>query len=126
MKKYTSISDFLTDLDSKEREQIELLRAIILGSVPVTEHIKWNAPSYVFNDEDRITFNIYGSAIKIIIHMGATRKEDKKGKPVLTDELGLVEWSSNIRGTITFKDLDDIKIKQKDFENLLQRWLKII
>ncbi|HMI09972.1 MAG TPA: DUF1801 domain-containing protein [Candidatus Saccharimonadales bacterium] len=125
MKTYTTVSEFLDDLDTGKRRQVEALRKIILDCVPVTEHVKWNSPSYVYKDEDRITFNLHGDDIKILIHMGATRKEDKKAKPIMDDETGLIKWSSNMRGIIAFKDMDDLTAKKQDFENILQRWLEV-
>jgi uncharacterized protein YdeI (YjbR/CyaY-like superfamily) len=125
MKTYTTVSEFLDDLDTNKRQQVEALRKIILDCVPVTEHIKWNSPSYVYKDEDRITFNLHGNDIKILIHMGATRKEDKKAKPIMDDETGLIKWNSNIRGIIAFKDMDNLVAKKQDFENILQRWLEL-
>jgi len=64
MKKYLSVKEFLDDLDEDTRKQVDALREIILANVPVSEHIKWNAPSYVFAGEDRITFNLHGEISK--------------------------------------------------------------
>ena len=125
MKTYTTVPEFLEDLDIGKRRQVEALRKIILDCVSVTEHIKWNSPSYVYKDEDRITFNVHGNDIKILIHMGATRKEDKQATPIMNDETDLIKWSSNIRGIVAFKDIDDIAAKKSDFENILHNWLKI-
>lgn len=68
---------------------------------------------------------MHGESIKILIHMGATRKENKKSKPILSDETGLIAWKSDIRGIISFTDASDIEAKQRDFEGILKRWLKI-
>jgi hypothetical protein len=57
--------------------------------------------------------------------MGATRKEDKKAAPIMNDEKGLIKWSSNIRGIITFEDMSDIIAKQSDLAGILQHWVKI-
>src|SRR5687768_5420704 len=115
MQKYTDIPEFLADLDPAKKEQVELLRSTIIKAHPgLTEHIKWNAPSYVLDGEDRITFNLVNkeNVVNLVLHMGATRKEDKKGTPVMPDDKGLVAWQSDIRGILTFTDLDDIKAKQ--------------
>lgn len=125
MKKYSTVIEFLADLEPSERDQVEALRKIIMSNLDVTEHVKWNAPSYVFDGEDRITFNTHGDEIKILIHMGATRKEDKNAKPILEDPAGIIKWNSNIRGTISFKDMDDIINKHPAFVDILKRWLAI-
>ncbi len=73
---------------------MQLLRDII-GSLDadLTEHVKWNAPSYVFDGEDRITMNLRNKQglVKLVLHMGATRPEDRKGAPVLLADEGIVE-----------------------------------
>lgn len=104
------------------------MRALILGAEPkLAEHLKWNAPSYVLDGEDRITFNLLNKEgmVKIVLHMGATRKENKKGEPVLRDATGLIAWSSDIRGVLSFGDLADITSKQDAVAQIIKDWLKI-
>ncbi len=104
MQKYKTVEEFLEDLSEDKRLQVDTLRDIILGTESqLEEHIKWNAPSYVLDGEDRITFNLMNKqgVVKLVFHMGATRKEDKKGAPIMQDDSGLIEWSSDIRGTVT-------------------------
>ncbi len=123
-----SVADLVSALDDHTREQVQLLRDLI-GSLDadLTEHIKWNAPSYVFDGEDRITMNLRNKQglVKLVLHMGATRPEDKKGVPVLLEDAGIVEWASDIRGLITFADADDIRAKQPALRDVLTRWLAI-
>jgi uncharacterized protein YdeI (YjbR/CyaY-like superfamily) len=125
MKQYKDVAEFLNDADSERRMQIDALRQLIMATIPVTEHIKWNAPSYVYNGEDRVTFNTHGTDIKILIHMGATTKEDKLATPVLSDEADIVNWNSNIRGTISFESMADIRKKKPAFIDVLTRWVEI-
>jgi hypothetical protein len=123
-----SVADLVGALDDQTREQVQLLRDII-GSLDaeLSEHVKWNAPSYVLDGEDRITMNLRNKegVVKLVLHMGATRPEDKKGAPVLTDDEGLVEWASDIRGLITFADADDIRAKEPGVRRVLTGWLAI-
>ena len=42
--------------------------------------------------------------------MGAKRKEDKGGKPVIEDMTGLILWNSDIRGMISFDSTEDIDV----------------
>jgi hypothetical protein len=128
MKKYTTIDEFLADQDASKLEQIELLRSIIKKVDPdLTEHIKWNAPSYVLDGEDRVTFNLMNKegVVKLILHKGATRQENKKGVPVLTDDKELVSWQSDIRGIMSFTDVTGIKTRQADIADIIKRWLAI-
>ena len=128
MQKYKTLEEFLNDLNEDKRQQVDTLRDLIINTAPqLEEHIKWSAPSYVLNGEDRITFNLMNKegAVKLVIHMGATRKEDKKGKPILENDGGIVEWSSDIRGVITFQNIEDIQAKNRVLKKLLSNWLAI-
>ena len=128
MQKYKTVEEFIADLKDDKLSQVEALRGIILETKPqLKEHIKWNAPSYVLEGEDRITFNLMNKqgVVKLIFHMGATRKEDKKGTPVMHDESGLIEWSSDIRGMITFTTLEDITSNLISLRKIIDDWLLI-
>ena len=128
MQKYTTIEEFLNSLDASKRSQVDKLRRLIQEIAPqLQEHIKWNGPSYVMDGEDRITFNLMNKqgVVKLILHMGATRKEDKQGTPVLQDDSGLIEWSSDIRGTLTFSDNDDVESKLTLVKSIITNWLAI-
>ena len=123
-----SIADIMSALDEDARKQVQLLRDIIASlEVDLTEHVKWNAPSYVLHGEDRITMNLRNKQglVKLVLHMGATRPENKKGDPVLADDEGLVEWASDIRGLVALADVDDLRAKEPALRRVLTRWLAI-
>lgn len=125
MEKYKTIDEFINGLNDDQRSQVEKLRQYILDEGPLlTEHIKWNAPSYVKDDEDRITFNTMNKeqAVKLVFHMGATRKEDKKGRPILNNS-PLIQWASDIRGYMTFNSLDEIISNEKEIKRTIHEWL---
>jgi len=128
MQKYKTVEEFINDLSDDKRLQVNLLRNLILNTEPhLEEHIKWNAPSYVLNGEDRITFNLMNKqgVVKLILHMGATHKENKKGTPIMQDESRLMEWSSDIRGMITFVSIEDINSNMTALKKVIKDWLSI-
>jgi len=52
------VNDFMKKLEHPLKNEIELVRAIILESDPsILEQVKWNAPSFR-NTEDFVTFNV--------------------------------------------------------------------
>lgn len=127
MNKYTTISEFLDAQDQDKKAQVVLLRQIITAAHPeLGERIKWNSPSYTLSDEDRITFSVRPDfPVAIVLHMGATRPEDKAGKPIMDDPSGLIEWKSDTRGVISFADLDDIHTKETHFVDIIDKWLSL-
>ncbi len=128
MQKYKTTDEFLDDLPIDKRQLVDILRDLILKTEPrLSERIKWNAPSYVLDGEDRITFNLMNKqgAVKLILHMGARRKEEKNGTPVMPDTSGLVEWSSDIRGIMTFTTLESINANVIALKKIINDWLRI-
>ena len=128
MQKYKTIEEFLDGLNENKRSQVDELRNIILSTEPqLKEHIKWNAPSYVLDNEDRITFNLINKQdiVKFVFHMGATRKEDKKGAPIMQDDSGLMDWSSDSRGMISFASSQDIHANVTSLKKIIKDWLSI-
>lgn len=128
MKKYKTVQEYLEDLDSQNRAQVGLLREIILNlGISLQENIKWNAPNYVYSGIDRITFNTMNKQgkVKLIIHMGTSIKEDKKASPVMTNTSLDIFWNSNIRGTVSFDGIEDIKSKKDKIKETLIEWLKL-
>jgi hypothetical protein len=128
MNKYTTVAAFMDDLDADKRAQVEVLQDIIKKAHPtLEEHIKWNAPSYILEGEDRVTFNLQNKegVVKLVLHMGATRTEDKKGAPVMADASGLIVWQSDIRGIMSFADLAAVTAQRKQIGDIVARWLAI-
>jgi len=128
MKKYLTVTEFIDDLDDEKRIQVQTLREIILNAdSTLAEHIKWNSPSYVKDDEDRITFNLQNkqNVVNLVLHMGATKAEDKNGKPVMDDVSGLITWNSNIRGMMTFQTIESIESQKESIARVLRDWLAI-
>ena len=128
-KKYKTVDEFLSDLNDEKVSQVNELREIILSANEgITEHIKWNSPSYIFDHEDRITFNVVNkeNKVKLVLHMGAIRKETKGGTPVIEDTTGLISWNSDIRGMISFDSTEDIVAKKEQLTDVIQRWLQVV
>lgn len=128
MTKYKTVSEFLANLAPDRKNQVELLRSYIFQAEPtLTENIKWNAPNYIFEDIDRITFNVHNKeqAVRILIHKGVIEKEDKKAMPIMEDTSGLIKWNSNIRGTLSFNTIQEIENHAKEIKNIISDWLKL-
>jgi len=129
MQKFTTVTEFLESLDDNKKAQVLKIRELIMVAEPkLEERIKWNAPSYVFDGEDRITFNLLNKevVVKLVLHMGATRKENKKALPIMNDDSGLMEWSSDIRGMVTFRSMDEVTDNGDALVGVIKRWLAIV
>ena len=49
----------------------------------------------------------------------------KKGIPIMRDDSGLVEWSSDIRGMIMFTSIEDINSHFTELKKIIKNWLLI-
>jgi hypothetical protein len=122
-----SVEEFLAALDHDRRAQVNALRAILLEVEPrLVERIKWNAPSFALDGVDRVTVNTSkADRVRLVLHMGVARAENRTAPPVMADPSGLVAWSSDIRGVLTFSGLTDVTATRPAIADVLARWLAI-
>jgi len=121
------VAQFLKDLKHSHKTEVDTLRKIILkADKNLTEQIKWNAPSFCINGDDRITMNLAGKGmLRVIFHRGAKVKENKTKGRILEDKTGLLEWASDDRAILTIKTMDDLKANEKNITWLVQQWVEV-
>ena len=108
---------------------IEYLRKIILSiDKQISERIKWNNPSFYYTGEmkpfnpkeykrETIVFNLFKEKFMLVFPSGAK----------VNDESGLLEGDyKDGRRLIIFKDLKDVKSKEKSLQKIIKLWLKQI
>ncbi|WP_317890669.1 DUF1801 domain-containing protein [Paenibacillus arenilitoris] len=114
---------FLNDLEHPLKAEIEEVRSILLSANDrLTEQIKWNAPSFCYENEDRVTFNLRGNGYFLLVfHRGA---KAKAAKETYEDETGLLEWAAADRATVKFTDMDDVAAKKEKLAEAVNRWIE--
>lgn len=77
--------EFMTEFDDERKPLVEaLLQAIIEECPTLTETIKWNAPTFCYNEKDRMTIMLHKKdRVGLILHTGAKPKEDKQAPHLL-------------------------------------------
>ncbi len=119
------VSDFLDQQKHPFRNEIELLRNIILSAdIKLTENIKWNGPNYSYEYEDRITMRIQppASQIQLIFHRGAKKQEQPKNR-LIASASKLLSWKENDRAVITFKSMKDIEDSRSELFDIISEWI---
>src|SRR5688572_4485205 len=118
------VDAFMAELQHPLKAGIEQLRSAILASnEQITEHVKWNAPSFCFGGVDRATFRLQpGDRLQLILHRGAKTRNDSADFR-FEDPSGLLEWLAPDRAVVTFRDLADIDARQAMVVNLVNRWV---
>ncbi len=119
-----TVDQFMARLDHPLKAEIEALRAIVLAANPdITEHVKWNAPSFCVAGDDRITLKLFPpSKIQLVFHRGSKVK-DPAGF-VFEDETGLLKWLAADRAIATFVEMPEIEQKRAQLAGLVDRWVK--
>jgi hypothetical protein len=108
---------------------IETLRKIILSTgKEIGERIKWNNPSFYYTGKmepfdpkeykrEIIVFNLFKERIMLVFPSGAK----------VTDSSGLLEGDyKDGRRIVIFKDMADVKAKEKILKGVIKNWLKLI
>lgn len=120
-----SVDDFIKNLEHPFKKEVEEVRKIILSANgDITEHIKWNGPSFCIKGDDRVTFRLHPPKhIQLVFHRGAKVKTDAKDFS-FDDPTGLIKWVSKDRGVITFLNLNEIESRRNDLKLIVDKWVR--
>ncbi|HYH12630.1 MAG TPA: DUF1801 domain-containing protein [Thermomicrobiales bacterium] len=118
------VDRFMSELEHPLKPEIERIRSIILASGDhITEHIKWNAPSFCYRGEDRVTFRLHPKGrLQLIFHRGA-RVKDGDGFN-FEDSSGLLTWLGTRRGVVSLRDMAEVEANSEMLKLLVQRWMR--
>jgi hypothetical protein len=123
--KSSEVTEFLNQLNHPFRNEIEELRDYILESNKnLTENIKWNAPNYCLENEDRITMRIHPMTTKVqlVFHRGAKKQEQRKEK-LIENKSKMLVWKENDRAIITFKNSLEIENGKEQLQIIINEWI---
>jgi hypothetical protein len=108
---------------------VEYLRQLILDTdKEIDERIKWNNPSFYYTGEMKpfdpkeykreiVVFNLFKGRIMLVFPSGAK----------VNDTFGLLEGDyKDGRRIIIFKDLKDVKAKEKQLQKVIKQWLRLV
>ncbi len=123
-KKVESVEGFLSAMAHSRREEVLAVRAIALSADPaITEHIKWNAPSFCYDTEDRVTMRLQpGNRVQLIFHCGVSKREDGV-QVVVEDPSGLLDWITEDRAMVDFANIEDVRAKEAALQRLVRAWM---
>ncbi|UOU98918.1 DUF1801 domain-containing protein [Chryseobacterium daecheongense] len=117
------VTRFLDALKHPLRDEIELLRSILLSEQDLEENIKWNGPNYSLHTEDRITMKIQPSKqIQLIFHRGAKKLEQPRTQ-LIDDNSRLLTWKENDRAFASFKNVQEIENSTSNLKAIIQKWI---
>src|SRR5258708_32931327 len=123
------VTEHIQKLDPAFGKIIETIRQIILRTdKEIGERIKWNNPSFYYAGEMKpfdpkeykreiIVFNLFKGRIMLVFPGGAK----------VNDQSGLLEGDYKDGRRITiFKDMKDIRSKEKLLQAVIKKWLTLV
>lgn len=119
----TEVRAFLQGLKHRRKDEVLAVREVVLSAHPeITEHIKWKAPSFCIDGDDRITFRLQPKdLVQLVFHRGARRRDDTTFS--FEERSGLLEWVAEDRAVVTFGDLEEVKAKSAALKDVARRWM---
>jgi hypothetical protein len=122
---HEQVVEFMTKLEHPLKKEIGEVRKIILSANEnITEHIKWNAPSFCFENEDRVTLNLHGKGyFRLVFHCGAKVKNTVGKTPLFEDTTGLLDWVAGDRAIVNFT-MNDVKTKEEKLVEVITKWIE--
>ena len=111
------VDEFMDGLDHPFKAEVQTVRDIIKNvNNDIAEEIKWNAPSFSYNGEYLVTFNLWEREhIHLVFHNPEISKVKSK----------LLEGDYDHRRMAHFSDKDDIKAKRAALEKVLKDLIKL-
>lgn len=119
------VDEFIAHLPHARTTEIEHLRnAILDSSADITERIKWNAPSFCCDGDDRVTLRLQpGDRVELIFHRGAKKRHDVAGF-TFADPSGLITFVTPDRGVVALADLADTEGKTPAIVGVVEAWMR--
>jgi hypothetical protein len=117
------VSAWLAGQTEQNRAGIERLREVVRSvDAPWVETVKWNAPNFALDGEDRVTLGVERrGGWRVVLHRGAAAKADGFA---FRDASGLEKWPSPDRGVVAIRDLADLDDKATALAELIGRWVR--
>lgn len=113
MNKNPEVDDWLAAYDNPMNQVVSAMRDVILGADPrVTEAIKWQAPTFVFNGNIASFFPKAKKHASLMFH---------KGAEISGDFPNLVGDGKEAR-SFKVDSLDDLKSKRDELTAIINAW----
>jgi hypothetical protein len=122
-----AVNEFMDKLEHPLKTEMEAIRAVILSTnKKITEGLKWNAPSFYFN-EYFATFNPRAREfVQVIFHQGAKAKDNGPEGLKIDDDSGLLEWLAKDRCSAKFYNMEDIASKKASLRSVVNQWIRFM
>ncbi len=119
-----AVDVFMGELVHARHAEVARLREAILAiDLDITERVKWNAPSFCIDGDDRVTLRLQpGDRVEVVFHRGAKRR-DGADSFHFDDPTGWLVWASPDRGVVTLADAGETAERLPGLTELARAWM---
>ena len=117
-KKSVEVTKFMETLDHPLKAEVQTIRDIIKGvHSGIGEQVKWNAPSYFYNNADFVTFNLWKKdVVHLVFHHPACVRIASP----------LLEGDYPSRRMLYLSGVEDLEVKRAELERIIGEMVKAI
>ncbi|WP_109508906.1 DUF1801 domain-containing protein [Nocardioides speluncae] len=109
------VDAWLAAYDNPQKELVQAVRETILGADErVTEAIKWQAPTFMFNGNIASFYPKAKQHASLMFHQGAQ----------LPDPAGPLEGTGETSRVAKFLDADDLAAKSSALQDIVRAWIE--
>ena len=118
----TAVAEYLDSLKPGDRTMVDALRALAQAAHPgVTEHIKWNAPSFRTTGHFATMQLRRPDAVRLVLHLGARPRSLPAA--AIADPDGLLTWLGPDRALLEFRAVAELDNRRAAVTALLRQWM---
>jgi hypothetical protein len=124
MAKALTVTAYITQLSHPRKDDIISLRqAILAGDARIGEQIKWNAPSFLWNGDDRVTLLLKPADRVALVFRCGVKVKSRAGFS-FNDPTGLIVWSTPDRGALTLQADFPLAKRLPELVALVLAWMQ--
>jgi hypothetical protein len=125
MSQSDQVEEYTKNLGHPLKSEIEMVRSIIKKTnLKIRERIKWNAPSYYFEDAeleigetDMVTFNLRNAKlVHLVFHHAA----------IIQIQSHLLSGDYKDRRMAYFKNIDEVNSNKTELEKIMKQLIQLI
>ncbi len=112
----SEVDEFLEKKGHPMTAEINAVREIILSTDDrIEECIKWSSPTFMYKGNIASFFMNAKKFVSLMFHKGA----------MIPDESGLLQGDGKESRVARFQDLEDIKSKSNNLQEVIRQWINI-
>ena len=121
-----AVEAYLDGSSHARLDEVRALRDLVLSADErISEHVKWNAPSFVVDGEDRVTMRLQpGDRVQLVLHRGVRVRDDVDGVPLRRPGRAGRRGRRRTAGSSTSRTPAMLAARHDELVDLVRRWVQ--